>query len=86
MNASMNVKKGHFLPSYCFLVLLSVIGLTVSGCHNKSASPFSQSAEDALSTFQLEPGFKIELVASEPMIVDPVDMMIDEYGRMYVIE
>jgi len=41
---------------------------------------------DALSTFELEPGFKIELVASEPLISDPVDMEIDEYGRMYVVE
>ncbi|GAA4301588.1 c-type cytochrome [Compostibacter hankyongensis] len=57
-----------------------------SGCHNKSASPFSESAEEDLSTFQLEPGFKIELIASEPLVRDPVDMTIDEYGRMYVVE
>lgn len=42
--------------------------------------------EDALSTFQLEPGFKIELISSEPVVSDPVDMEIDEYGRLYVVE
>ncbi|TKK68676.1 c-type cytochrome [Ilyomonas limi] len=42
--------------------------------------------EKAIATFQLEPGFKIELVASEPLVADPVDMEIDEYGRMYVVE
>ncbi|MCW3079749.1 PVC-type heme-binding CxxCH protein [Segetibacter sp.] len=42
--------------------------------------------KEALSTFELEPGFKIELVADEPLISDPVDMEIDEYGRMYVVE
>lgn len=42
--------------------------------------------KDALSTFQLEPGFKIELLAAEPLISDPVDMEIDEYGRLYVVE
>ena len=31
-------------------------------------------------------GFKIEMIASEPLISDPVDMEIDEYGRLYVIE
>ncbi|MEJ7829436.1 MAG: PVC-type heme-binding CxxCH protein [Segetibacter sp.] len=41
---------------------------------------------DALSTFELEPGFKIELLANEPLISDPVDMEIDEYGRLYVVE
>ena len=42
--------------------------------------------EDALSTFELAPGFKIELLASEPLIGDPVDMEIDELGRLYVVE
>ena len=41
---------------------------------------------DALSTFHLQPGFKIELVSSEPVVADPVDMEIDEYGRLYVVE
>lgn len=41
---------------------------------------------DALSTFELEPGFKIELIASEPLVADPVDIEIDEFGRMYVVE
>ncbi|HEY9488501.1 MAG TPA: PVC-type heme-binding CxxCH protein, partial [Chryseosolibacter sp.] len=52
-------------------------------CNNE---PYSKSAKEALSTFTLEPGFKIELVASEPMVADPVAMEIDEYGRMYVVE
>ena len=42
--------------------------------------------ENALSTFELEPGFKIELLAAEPLVEDPVDMEIDEYGRLYVVE
>lgn len=42
--------------------------------------------QEAASTFEVEPGFKIELIASEPLIADPVDMEIDEYGRMYVVE
>jgi len=42
--------------------------------------------EEALTTFELEPGYKIELIASEPLISDPVDMEIDEYGRLYVVE
>ncbi|MDQ2864154.1 MAG: dehydrogenase, partial [Bacteroidota bacterium] len=61
-------------------------GLFMDGCKPHSPSPFSESAEKALSTFQLPPGFKIELVASEPLISDPVDMTIDEEGRMYVVE
>src|SRR5205085_4735985 len=31
-------------------------------------------------------GFRIELVASEPLVVDPVAMSFDENGRLYVVE
>lgn len=42
--------------------------------------------EDALASFELEPGYRIELVASEPLIADPVAIAFDERGRLYVVE
>ena len=42
--------------------------------------------KDALKTFQVERGFKLELVAGEPLVGDPVDACFDEFGRMYVAE
>ncbi|MEO5998305.1 MAG: PVC-type heme-binding CxxCH protein [Chitinophagaceae bacterium] len=68
----------HLLKYFVFLLFI--------GCQHKQAPPFSKSAQEALSTFELEPGFKIELVASEPLLNDPVDMEIDENGKMYVAE
>src|SRR5690606_26571849 len=41
---------------------------------------------DALSTFRVAPGFRLELVAHEPDVVDPVQMAFDEHGRLYVVE
>lgn len=41
---------------------------------------------DAVKTFKLAPGFKIELAASEPAIRSPVAVDFDEDGRMYVAE
>jgi putative membrane-bound dehydrogenase-like protein len=41
---------------------------------------------DALKTFQLAKGFKLELVAAEPLVGDPVDACFDENGRLYVAE
>src|SRR5262245_6827827 len=41
---------------------------------------------DALKSFDLQPGFRIELVASEPMIRSPVAIDFDEDGRLYVVE
>ncbi|HET6573617.1 MAG TPA: PVC-type heme-binding CxxCH protein, partial [Fimbriiglobus sp.] len=48
--------------------------------------PGPRSPKDEQATFQLVPGFRIELVASEPNVVDPVSMCFDERGRMFVCE
>lgn len=44
------------------------------------------SPKDALNSFQIAEGFKIERVASEPLVVDPIAMAFDADGRMFVIE
>ena len=41
---------------------------------------------EALTTFQLPEGFRIELVAAEPQVVDPISIAFDEQGRLYVLE
>jgi putative membrane-bound dehydrogenase-like protein len=46
--------------------------------------PFSPREEQA--TFRVPPGFKVELVACEPDVVDPVAMAFDEQGRIFVAE
>jgi mono/diheme cytochrome c family protein/glucose/arabinose dehydrogenase len=40
----------------------------------------------ALRTFRLPPGYRIELVAAEPLVRDPVAIDFDPDGRMYVVE
>lgn len=44
------------------------------------------SPDDALKTFHLKPGFKIELVAAEPLVVDPVAFDWGPDGRLWVVE
>ncbi len=44
------------------------------------------SPEESLKYLQTEPGLRVELVASEPMVVDPVAVAWDERGRMFVVE
>jgi glucose/arabinose dehydrogenase len=41
---------------------------------------------EALATFRVEPGFRIELVAAEPLIADPVELAFDEQGRLWILE
>ncbi len=42
--------------------------------------------KQALTTFRLPVGYRIELVAAEPLVHDPVAIDFDADGRMYVVE
>ena len=44
------------------------------------------SPEDSKKLMQVPPGFKVELFASEPDIINPIAMNWDEKGRLWVIE
>ena len=70
--------------------------LVSSVCHVAAAEPFVEpkdlhrvpptEPEKALATFQVKPGFKLELVAAEPLVMSPVAMAFDENGRLFVTE
>ena len=42
--------------------------------------------EQALKSFKLQPGFRIEIAAADPLVHDPVAMKFDEDGRIWVVE
>jgi len=44
------------------------------------------SPEDALKSFKLQPGFRIELVAAEPLVHDPVAIQFAPDGKIWVVE
>lgn len=46
----------------------------------------SSSSEKIPEGFQIHPDFNLEMVASEPLVFDPVEMKFDEKGRAYVLE
>ena len=64
------------------LTLLTVL-LTLGGC-TRAGPPYSP--KEALQTFKIEPGFRIEPYIAEPDIRSPVAMEFDENGRIYVVE
>src|SRR5436190_23074973 len=41
---------------------------------------------EAARTFQTLDGFRMELLASEPLVTSPVAMVYDESGRAFVVE
>jgi len=75
-----------------------LIGLPALALHTKNAGPSEVkikfnlpppkplSPEEALKTFKIEEGFRIELVAAEPMIEAPIAISFDDQGRLYVVE
>ncbi len=46
----------------------------------------AQTAADTVRSFELQPGFKASVVASEPLITKPVAMQWDEQGRLWIAE
>src|SRR3984957_13611833 len=64
-----------------FTLLAAIILL--GGC-GKSGPPYR--IDDALKTFKVESGFHVEKFLSEPDVVSPVAMDVDENGRIYVVE
>src|SRR5262245_3745369 len=60
--------------------------LSVSLWFGSSAEADPLTPKDELATFKTLPGFKVELVACEPNVIDPVAMAFDERGRLFVCE
>ncbi len=70
----------HLLP----VVFIIVTALGVSCSQKRYTDPLSP--EKALESFQLQDGFTIETFAAEPHVVDPVEIVFDEQGNIYVVE
>ena len=75
---------------FLFLVIVLSSGLVHSAEPDASSKQLPglapTEARDAIKTFRLRKGFKIELAAAEPQVVDPVSMAFDANGRLFVVE
>lgn len=45
-----------------------------------------KSPEEGLASIQVRPGFHVELVAAEPVVIDPIAFDWDAKGRLWVVE
>ena len=72
--------RQEWLPLAALPAALSCL----SACGSSASGPLSP--QDALKTFQIAEGFRLELYAAEPHVVDPVEMVFDENGGVYVAE
>ena len=67
-------------------ILCTVADLPANELQLSSGPSSPVSPAESLSHFETHPDLRIELVASEPQVVDPVAMAFDEQGRMWVVE
>ena len=80
------------IPCVALLLAFSAPGLFAAEGTNliphRQDQPPNQpySAQEALKKFTVPEGFHVELVASEPDIVNPVAMTFDDSGRIWVTE
>ena len=67
-------------------VLLAPTWLGAGEIQPAADAPQPLSPEESVRRFQLPPEFRIECVASEPLVADPTDAAFDAHGRLFVCE
>lgn len=70
----------------CVVVLLMIFSCKEPGPLPETPDSPARSAVEEAKTFQIEPGFEVQLVASEPLVESPVIIQFDEDGRLWVVE
>lgn len=85
---------GHDFPADIRLQVYGILDRTLN--HKPDAFEPDYSLElpritptppsEALSTFDVLPGFQLQQTAAEPLVTDPVAISYDEDGRLFVVE
>src|SRR5438093_3476542 len=68
-----------------YRLVFSILWILAFAC-SRHRGPGPLSPGEALKRFRLDADFRIELFASEPHVVDPVEVVFDEAGKAYVAE
>src|SRR6202790_1585519 len=70
-----------------FRIALSfVIALLLCACSKRNPEERALSPQDSLKAIHMSEDFHVELFASEPDVMSPVEMAFDENGKIYVAE
>jgi putative membrane-bound dehydrogenase-like protein len=62
------------------------IVITTNSARTNSPTPVPILRTNVFKGLRLKPGFRVELVASEPLVINPGPMAFDENGRLFVLE
>lgn len=72
------------IPNRQGVVVAVACGLLGLHCGPRPSGPLTPG--EALESFEIASGFRVELFAAEPHVVDPVEMVFDARGGVYVAE
>src|ERR1022692_1611816 len=70
------------------LFLVAIVGLALARPNPLTAQKLDEMSDDpevARRLMQLPEGFEVQLVASEPTVVNPIQINFDARGRLYVL-
>lgn len=73
------------MKNLLYLVLPFLLTAMVFSC-SEPKYPDSMTPQESMKAIQLDDRFEIQLFASEPVVQDPVSMIFDEKGDVYVVE
>ncbi len=77
------MNRFNFKQYRFFGLLLIVFAITIAALQ---PDPRTVRLKKALDSFQIEPGMRIDLIAAEPLVIDPVAIAFDADRQMYVVE
>src|SRR5262245_2120370 len=90
----MALKRTRWLPLLVWTASVTAFGYQSSPANRQWPPEIQKVADasppllpaDALKTFYMPPGYRVELVAAEPLVQDPVALDWDVQGRLSVVE
>lgn len=71
---------------HCVFLLLCLPLSVFAQQKEATEGVYSASPADSIKHFDIPTGLEIELVASEPQVIDPIAIRFDANGRMWVVE
>ncbi len=86
--APIPVKRKSFLPIAPILTSLTLTARAAAPDLKPEDLPRVPPVEtsNVFKTFQVKPGFHLELAVAEPLVYDPIEICFDENGRLFVVE
>ena len=68
------------------LVVVLVTGFPGAAPQPPAMDPPAMTPEDSLKAIQPRPGFQVEQMAAEPLVMDPIAFNFGPDGRLWVVE